>query len=202
MLGPSNREQATNGTETDDMSDIAERYRRAAARFTERVEEVPDGAWANPAPCEGWVARDVVRHMVEWMPAFLESAGGPKLPVGPSVDDDPVGAWRTMSDGIQALLDDPATAESRIEHPRTGSHTLGDAVGTFFLGDVIVHTWDLARATGLDEELDADEVHQMLVGMEPLDDVLRASGQYGAKVEVPADADEQTRLIAFTGRQP
>ncbi len=29
-----------------------------------------------------------------------------------------------------------------------------------------------------------------------------ASGHYGPKVEVPADADEQTRLIAFTGRQP
>ena len=31
---------------------------------------------------------------------------------------------------------------------------------------------------------------------------LRASGPYGPKVTVPADADEQTRLIAFTGRQP
>ena len=72
----------------------------------------------------------------------------------------------------------------------------------FVLGDVVVHTWDLARATGLDETLDADIVHDMLVGMEPLDDMLRASGQYGPKVEVGADADEQTRLIAFTGRRP
>ena len=72
----------------------------------------------------------------------------------------------------------------------------------FVLGDVVVHTWDLARATGLDETLDADVVHDMLVGMEPLDDMLRASGQYGPKVEVGADADEQTRLIAFTGRRP
>jgi hypothetical protein len=38
--------------------------------------------------------------------------------------------------------------------------------------------------------------------MEPLDDVLRASGQYGPRVDVPADADTQTRLIAFTGRRP
>jgi hypothetical protein len=38
--------------------------------------------------------------------------------------------------------------------------------------------------------------------MEPLDEVLRQSGQYGARVTVPDDADEQTRLIAFTGRQP
>jgi uncharacterized protein (TIGR03086 family) len=72
----------------------------------------------------------------------------------------------------------------------------------FFLGDVVVHTWDLARATGLDETLDADVVHDMLVGMEPMDEMLRASGQYGPKVDVAPDADEQTRLIAFTGRQP
>ena len=184
------------------MSDVAERYRRVAGRFTERANEVPDEAWERPAPCEGWVARDVVRHLVEWIPAFLDASGGPALPVGPSVDDDPAGAWTAMSDGIQALLDDPAVSATLISHPRAGTHRLDDAIAMFFLGDVVIHTWDLARATGLDETLDADIVHDMLVGMEPLDDMLRASGQYGPRVEVPADADEQTRLIAFTGRQP
>jgi uncharacterized protein (TIGR03086 family) len=181
---------------------IAERYRRVASRFTARTREVAEGAWDNPAPCEGWVARDVVRHLVEWMPAFLSSAGGPKLPVGPPVDHDPAGAWATLNDGIQALLDDPVACATTISHPRAGTHRLDDAIATFFLGDVAVHTWDLARATGLDETLDPDVVHEMLVEMEPLDDMLRASGQYGPKVDVPDDADEQTRLIAFTGRQP
>src|SRR6187431_3538681 len=100
-----------------DVSESAERYRKIADQFGARVRAVPDDAWENPAPCEGWVARDVVRHMVEWMPSFLETAGGPPLPVGPSVDDDPAGAWSTMSDGIQALLDDPATAATTISHP-------------------------------------------------------------------------------------
>lgn len=184
------------------MSDISDRYRRVAGRFTERVEEAPDGAWDRPAPCEGWVARDVVRHLVEWVPAFFDAAGGPTLPAGPSVDDDPAGAWRTMSDGIQSLLEDPEASALLIEHPRAGTHRFDDAVAMFVLGDVVVHTWDLARATGLDETLDAGVVHDMLVGMEPLDDMLRASGQYGPRVQVGADADEQTRLIAFTGRQP
>ena len=184
------------------MSEIAERYRRVADRFTARVNEVPEAAWENPAPCEGWVARDVVRHMVEWMPAFLDSAGGPSLPAGPSVDDDPVRAWSTLSDGLQALLDDPVASAREISHPQAGTHRLDGAISTFMLGDIVVHTWDLARAAGLDETLDADIVHDMLVGMEPLDEMLRASGQYGPKVDVPADADEQTRLIAFTGRQP
>jgi len=184
------------------MSDIAERYRRVAGRFTARVNEVPEAAWEHPAPCDGWVARDVVRHLVEWIPAFLVAAGGPPLPVGPSVDDNPAGAWAALDAGIQSLLDDPVASATEVSHPRAGTHRLDDAIATFFLGDVVVHTWDLARAAGLDETLDADVVHDMLVGMEPLDEMLRTSGQYGPRVEVPADADEQTRLIAFTGRRP
>jgi uncharacterized protein (TIGR03086 family) len=184
------------------MSEIAERYRRVAGRFTDRVNEVPTGAWDRPAPCEGWVARDVVSHLVEWIPEFLASAGGPVLPSGPSVDDDPAAAWAALNDGLQALLDDPVVSATEISHPYAGTHRLDDAIAMFFLGDIVVHTWDLARATGLDETLDADVVHDMLVGMEPLDEMLRASGQYGPKVEVPAEADEQTRLIAFTGRRP
>ena len=52
------------------------------------------------------------------------------------------------------------------------------------LGDVLIHTWDLARAAGLDEQLDPQIVSDMLVGMLPLDDMLRGSGHYGPKVEV------------------
>ena len=85
---------------------------------------------------------------------------------------------------------------------QAGHHRVDDAVATFCLGDVLVHTWDLARATGLDETLDADEVHRLFTGMEPVDELLRSSGHFGPRVDVPADADEQTKLIAFTGRRP
>jgi uncharacterized protein (TIGR03086 family) len=170
--------------------------------FTQRVEAVPAGSWARPSPCKGWLARDVVRHLVEWVPAFFADAGGPSLPSTCSPDVDPVGAWRELNTAIQALLDDPDRAASEIDHPWVGKHRFDAAIGQFVLPDVFIHTWDLARATGQDETLDPAIVHELLVGMEPLDDMLRASGQYGPKVEVPAGADEQTRLIAFTGRRP
>jgi hypothetical protein len=38
--------------------------------------------------------------------------------------------------------------------------------------------------------------------MQPYEEALRTSGHYGPAVPVPPDADEQTRLIAFTGRTP
>lgn len=183
------------------MSEIADRYRRVARTFTERVRDVPGDAWERPAPCEGWVARDVVRHLVEWVPAFFRDAGGPAFPAG-SVDHDVLAAWTSLDGAIQAVLDDRSASAERISHPRAGEHRLDDAIDAFVTGDVLVHTWDLARATGLDETLDADEVRRMLDGMEPFDEVLRSSGHYGARVAVPEDADAQTRLIAFTGRQP
>ena len=179
----------------------AERFRRVAGRFTDRVAEVPADAWDRPAPCEGWVARDVVRHMVEWMPAFMAS-GGVDLPTGPSVDEDPVSAWTTLADGVQAVLDDPSASAAEFDVPPVGKQTVEQAIDSFLMGDVLVHTWDLARATGLDESLDQGIVSEMLAGMLPLDDVLRTSGHYGPRVDVADDADEQTKLIAFTGRTP
>lgn len=180
-------------------SEIADRWRRIAGGFTDRVEAVPPEAWERPAPCEGWVARDVVRHMVEWMPGmFLEGR-----PVdGPSVDDDPAGAWRALDSAVQSLLDDPSAASRELEM-RIGTFSVAQAVDMFGTPDVLMHTWDLARATGLDETLDAEEVHRAYESLSSVDEeMLRGSGQFGPRVEVPDDADEQTKLIAFSGRTP
>lgn len=181
------------------MTEISDRFRRFAAAFTEKVEGVPDGAWEHPAPCEGWVARDVVRHLCEWIPGLLSSAYGLTPLAAPSVDDDPVGAWAALRDWIEAALDDPQVAAREADLP-PGRMALGPAVDMIVTGDVFLHTWDLAHATGQDERLDPDEVHRAYEGMLPLDDVLRQSGHYGPKVEVPDDADEQTKLLAFIGR--
>ena len=147
------------------------------------------------------MARDVVRHLVEWLPGFFFGTWGIDAPQLPSVDEDPVGAWVALDRTIQGALDDPAVARSERD-TRMGRSSFEGTVDMICTGDVLVHTWDLARATGLDESLDPDEVHRMLVGAEPLDEALRSSGHYGPKVEVPADADEQTRLLAFLGRRP
>jgi uncharacterized protein (TIGR03086 family) len=183
------------------MTEISDRFRKVSADFLARAAAVPEGAWDNPAPPEGWVARDVVRHMVEWMPGLIFGSAGRPLPEVPPVDDDPVGAWRAVSDALQAALDDPQLAAIEFDSPG-GRHSVETAIDQFCTNDIVVHTWDLARATGLDEALDPDEVHRMLEGVEPMDEALRTSGHYGPRVEVPADADEQTRLLAFLGRQP
>jgi uncharacterized protein (TIGR03086 family) len=178
----------------------AEEHRRIAGGFTARVAGTTD--WDAPAPVEGWTARDVVRHLVEWFPGFLEAGAGVRLDRGPSVDDDPVKAWQVHSDAVQALLDDPATPSKMLTNRHIGDVPLDEAVDRFYTSDVFMHTWDLARATGQDETLDPEKCAELYAGMVPLDDVLRASGQYGPKVEVPEDSDIQTKMLAFIGRDP
>ena len=180
-------------------ADPAERHRAIARTFSERVLGTAD--WDAPAPVAGWRARDVVGHLVEWFPEFLSSGTAIALERGPAPDEDPVAAWQVQADAVQELLDGPASSMP-FKHPMVGEMPLGIAVDRFYTTDVFMHTWDLARATGQDERLDPETCADLLAGMEPMDEVLRSSGQYGPRVPVPDDADVQTRLLAFIGRDP
>ena len=181
-------------------SDPAARHRAVAGVFTERVLGTRD--WTAAAPVPGWVARDVVDHLVGWLPGFLATGSAVRLPPGPPADVDPVGAWRVHADGVQAVLDDPATANAVFSHVHTGTLPLATAVDRFYTADVFLHTWDLARATGQDPSLDPDFCGDLFAGMEPLEELIRGSGQYGPRVPVAPDADVQTRLLGFIGRDP
>ncbi len=178
----------------------AMRHREVGGLFTERVRGVDD--WDAPAPVAGWTARDVVRHLVEWFPGFLAAGAGIKLAQGPSVDDDPVAAWQVHHDAVQEVLDDPETANRVLTNKHIGEVPLPRAIDQFYTADVFMHTWDLARATGQDVRLDPDFCAELLAGMEPMEEIIRNSGQYGPRVEVPADADAQTRMLGFIGRDP
>src|SRR3954453_10539589 len=98
------------------MSDIAERYARISAQFTQRVRAVPADAWSNPSPCDGWAARDIVGHLTEWIPAFFGSQGV-EFPAVPSAETDPVGAWETVQRTIANALDDPTMAAKQVATP-------------------------------------------------------------------------------------
>ncbi|WP_067459872.1 TIGR03086 family metal-binding protein [Actinomadura macra] len=178
----------------------AERHRQVAGLFTDRVRGTR--SWDAQSPVADWAARDVVRHLTDWFHGFLASGAGIELPRGPSVDDDPAAAWQVHCDGVQAVLDDPETPQRELTNPHIGSVPLQTAIDRFYTADVFMHTWDLSRATGQDDRLDPDFCAELLSGMESMEEVLRSSGQYGSRVEVPDDADTQTRLLGFIGRDP
>ena len=97
----------------------AERHWQVGQLFTDRVRGTR--RWNAPSPVSGWVARDIVRHLTQWLPGFLSAGAAIELPSGPSVDDDPVAAWQTHCAAVQALLDDPATADRVLANPHTGA---------------------------------------------------------------------------------
>jgi uncharacterized protein (TIGR03086 family) len=180
----------------------AEFHRAVAGRFGAVVDAVPAGPWDAPTPVDGWVARDVVGHLMTWLPALLRSAGGPELTDGPSAGTDPVGAWRHQAAAVQDLLDDPTSEDIVLSNPNLGSVPLPRAISQFYTGDVFMHTWDLARATGQDVDLDPELCAAMLAGMPAMEEAMRSSGQFGPAVPVPDDARAQDRLIGFIGRDP
>ncbi|WP_092803185.1 TIGR03086 family metal-binding protein [Klenkia marina] len=172
------------------------RHARVAGRFGEVVAGVAD--WSSPAPVEGWTAADVVGHLVEWLPGLL-AADGVVLDV--EWTGDPAQDWSRHAAAVQALLDSPRAAEP-FTHQHLGTQPLGQAVDRFYTTDVLLHTWDLARASGQDAGLDEAECAELLAGMQPMDEFLRSSGQYGPKVPVPDDAPAVDRLMGFLGRDP
>ncbi len=183
------------------MTDIADRYRTVAAGFTARVDNVADGRWNDPAPCEGWVARDVVGHLAEWVPGMFFAKARVEVTL-PSIDDDPAATWHALDDALQALLDDGDQVNKELEFGM-GPMPLGQAFAMFGLGDVLVHTWDLARATGQEDTLDPAEVEALYGQMANFPEAqMRSGGMFGPRVVVSDDADAQTKLIAYTGRQP
>jgi uncharacterized protein (TIGR03086 family) len=176
----------------------AERHAYDAARFTELVESASAGDWARPSPVAEWTALDIVKHLVEWSRGFLQGAGI-ELPAL-DVEADPVAAWKQHVTDIQAILDDPAGRV--LSNPHTGDKAVDQAIDQFYTTDVWMHSWDLAKALGREPELGQERSSATLAAIEPMEQLLRDSGQFGPAVAIAHDASAQDKLIAFIGRDP
>lgn len=175
----------------------AEQHAQDAARFTALVESAGPDDWVRPSPVQEWTARDVVEHLLEWLPGFLQMAGQSL----PAVDTaDLAAAWRQRASDVQQLIE--ARGDVEFESPMFGRTTVAAAIDRFYTADVWMHSWDLARALGQQPDLGEERCAQALAGMEPMEQVLRDSGQFGQRVDVPADASAQDRFIGFIGRNP
>jgi uncharacterized protein (TIGR03086 family) len=108
--------------------------------------------------------------------------------------------WATVEPALAAALQDPANLEGTAEAlggmPKQG-------VAGLIIGDLLVHSWDLARSIGADDTLPAGAAEATLMGLRRMPDkVLRRGTMFGEAVEVAADASPQDQLLAFVGRQP
>jgi uncharacterized protein (TIGR03086 family) len=181
------------------MSEAAERYRRLFGAFVDKVAQVSPEKWDAPSPCEGWTARDVVKHIVDVHVLFERLVGRafePQL----SVADDPLGAVREVGAIVQANLDDPEKANAEFDGV-FGRQTFAAAIDRFLNFDLAVHGWDLARAVGIDARIAPDEIARLRVAAEAFGPALHSPNVCGPAVEVADDADDQTKLLALLGRR-
>ena len=91
-------------------------------------------------------------------------------------------------------------AEEAIIH-----HPVGDITGAVFLyfrtTDNIIHAWDLARAIGESEDLDAEVIAYCLEATRPIAAGLHATGLVGPIVKTPPGADRLVELLGLYGRR-
>lgn len=164
--------------------------------FDRRVHAADDGAWGNPSPCEGWSATDVVNHVAGNLNAMAAALTG----TTPAELDaaDPVGSWDAASERMLSILP-TADLSTPVPGP-VGLMPAEQIIERLMSVDVLVHTWDLARAVGGDESLDEADVMRAYNVMRPMDAVIRMPGVFGAKVPVAAGVPLQTEFLHFLGR--
>lgn len=156
-------------------------------------------AWSAPSPCEGWSARDVIRHMVETQ-RELFSGRGVDLGPAPDLDADPAVAWHHHTKQVLDVLRDGAVVATGYDG-YFGPTTIGATLEQFYVWDMLVHRWDIATSAGLNAGLTDAELDRIEQGADNFGEGLHMEGVCKAAVETPADADREVRLLARLGRR-
>jgi uncharacterized protein (TIGR03086 family) len=178
---------------------IPEQFVRALDVFESVAVGVPADRWDAPSPCEGWSAADVVDHVTGGLRA-IQSLGADGTPEGgPAAGADSLGRWQAARAELLAVLDDAALTK-QVSLPWGAQMPLGEYIGRYPL-ELVVHTWDLARATGQAVVIDQDLVSDALATAVLFAPAGRAAGIIGPECVVAEDADDLTRLLAIFGRQ-
>ena len=181
---------------------------RAHAQFRSVLARVSDDQWELQTPCSEWGVRALVDHVIDGERfatlllegASTEDAGGAFEAPDPSRDAR--AAFDEAAMASAAAFAAPGVAERTIHHP------IGDISGAQFVamrtGDVGIHAWDLARATGTDETLDPVLVQRIWEFMAPMAEILPGFGVFGEGASGSLSSDEplQRRLLDISGRRP
>lgn len=179
-------------------SDPIELFRRATEQAAVVMAGVATEQLSSATPCTAWSVQDLVDHMVGSTEYLLASLAG-RDPVPPSGVG--VGDYRAGVDAVLDGLSAPGVLDRTCLSPLGFEWTVGQAVAGTFM-DNLVHTWDLATATGQDATLDADLVAACTAMFFPtMPEMGRAGGLIGPAVEVPADAPAQVVFLAALGRR-
>jgi len=178
-------------------------YQRALDGFEAVLCAIPADGWDAPSPCTQWSVRDVAGHMIGGQRMIRDLAAGVppenvNIAPGRFAASDPIEGWRAARKECGGALT-PAALRRPIPFGKLGEVPLRDFLDGYIL-EILVHTWDIAQATGQATGLDPDLVHHAFATARVIARPLREAGLLGPERPAPRRADELTRLLAFMGR--
>ena len=174
--------------------DLVDLYKRGSDWAIEKVAGA-SGKLDAKTPCDKWDVRTLLNHMLETQRYFLNTAQGKDAsPPGPTppetLSKDPLADFKAVRQELIDTYSQPGVLEKT-----------GPSLGIAF-SDLLIHSWDLARATGQDEVMPeglAETNYQFIHGR--FTDEQR-KGIFGPAIEVGDNTPAQDRLLAYTGRNP
>ncbi|MFF6906433.1 TIGR03086 family metal-binding protein [Streptomyces sp. NPDC012389] len=180
----------------------------AARRITGLLGAIDDARLDGPTPCPDYAVRELLGHLTGLATAFRDAARkdlGPSTAVSPDtalpvLDDD----WREV---LPRRLEEVAAAwrspDAWTGMTRAGGVELpGEVAGLVALDELVIHGWDLARATGQPYEAGEAELRSCAALLAPVDDDPDRGGIFGPPVPVPDEAPLLDRVIGLSGRRP
>ena len=182
-------------------AETVDRIRRAqewAARDAVRPEQLGDRT-----PCPDFDVRALLNHLIGSNIYFAASARGEQADYGVFSADNIGEDWgRAFRDTAEAALA-AWRAPGVMERPLSFGGFPGYIVAGIHFTELLLHGWDVARATGQDAALPADLCEDALRRLRRLpESEMREPNVFGPPVPVPDDAPVQDRLLGFVGRDP
>ena len=190
--------QAGEMTDVDALADLD----RALTATEAVLAGIRAGDWAAPTPCTELDVRDVVSHLVSGNLLFAALVRGEPLPDrgADQLGGDPLAAFQRAAQALREAFSAPGVLESVYTAP-FGSGT-GAVLLHVRLVELLVHGWDLARATGQQADFPADVAERVLAAARQQ---LRSRPEgpgapFAAETPVAEDAPAVDRLAGFLGR--
>lgn len=183
---------------------------RLVDAFQHLVDGVAPSQWAAPTPCPDWNVRQLLQHVTNGNTIFAKLATGERPP-GPITPEEraadllganPAEGFRASGKVMHNAFLTPGFLERRVETPMMGEQP-GTALVRMRINELLIHGWDLARATGQPAGLPEDLAEGALTQWQTrLGDRPREGMPFGNPVAVSDDSPAIDRLAAYLGRQP
>ena len=180
-----------------------DQLKEAQGVFLDVLSNVRPEQMSLPTPDDEWDVRALINHVVlgnTWAAENVKTGRAPR-PSGDIIGErDPLEAYTKSADAMMASLEEPGALSRMVTMP-FGEMPAAGLAGFRFV-DLIVHAWDLAKATGQDTDLAPDLCEAALaMSRQRMARMDRGNLPFKDEVPVPADAPAADRLAGFLGRQ-